>query len=137
MGGSDSSVYLASYGSLRLRANIRNALNTVTGLWPRTGEDLPLQWSEVPLWVKQMDVTTFKTELSKKNITLSESVDKSFPRNHPSRFKHSFIIGSMYFFCYVDTDHVCRRINNDGLKQQRIIKIGKAIAKDDIDMDGK
>ena len=48
-GGSDSSVYTESHGSLRLKAYIRNAFNTVIGLWPRTGKDLPLQWSEVPL----------------------------------------------------------------------------------------
>ncbi len=48
-GGSDSSVYTESQGSLRLKADINNAFNTVTGLWPRTGEGPPLQWSEVPL----------------------------------------------------------------------------------------
>lgn len=79
-GGSDSSVYTESQGSLRLKADIRNAFNTVIGLWPRTGEGLPLQWSEVPLWVKQMCVTAFKTELARKNITLSESADVSFSK---------------------------------------------------------
>jgi hypothetical protein len=52
--GSDSSVYTESHGSLRLKADIHNAFNTVTDLWPRTGEDFPLQWSEGPLWVKHM-----------------------------------------------------------------------------------
>ena len=79
-GGSDSSVYTESHGSLRLKADIRNAFNTVIGVWPRTGEGLPLQWSEVPLWVKQMCVTAFKTELARKNITLSESADVSFSK---------------------------------------------------------
>jgi hypothetical protein len=79
-GGSDSSVYTESHGSLRLKADIRTAFNTVTGLWPRTGEGLPLQWSEVPLWVKQMCVTAYKTELSRKNINLSESADNSFSK---------------------------------------------------------
>jgi hypothetical protein len=45
-GGSDSSVYTESHGSLRLKADIRNAFNTVIGLLPRTGEGLPLQWSD-------------------------------------------------------------------------------------------
>ena len=49
--GSDSSVYTESHGSLRLKADICNAFNTVIGLWPHTGESLPLQWPEVPLWV--------------------------------------------------------------------------------------
>ncbi len=81
VGGSDSSVYTESHGSLRLmKADIRNAFNTVIGLWPRTGEGFPLQWSEVPLWVKQMCVTTFKTELARKNINLSESADVSFSK---------------------------------------------------------
>ena len=79
-GGSDSSVYPESQGSLRLKADIRNAFYTVFGLWPRTGEGLPLQWSEVPLWVKQMCVTAFKTELSRKQIAMSESVDNSFSK---------------------------------------------------------
>ena len=79
-GGSDSSVCTEFHGSLRLKANIRNALNTVIGLWPRTKDGLPLQWSEVPLWVKQLCVTTFKTELARKNITLSESADVSFSK---------------------------------------------------------
>jgi hypothetical protein len=79
-GGSDSSVYTESHGSLRLKADIRAAFNTVTGLWPRTGEGLPLQWSEVPLWVKQMCVTAYKTELSRKNINLTESADNSFSK---------------------------------------------------------
>ena len=48
-GGSDTSVYTESHGSLRLKADLRNAFNTVIGLWPRTGEGIPLQWSEVPL----------------------------------------------------------------------------------------
>ncbi len=77
-GGSDWSVYPESHESLRMKADIRNAFNTVTGLWPCTGQCLPLQWSEVPLWVKQMCVTTFKIELSRMNITLSESVNISF-----------------------------------------------------------
>ena len=63
-GGSDSSVYTESHGSLRLKADIRTTCNTVAGLWPRTGEGLPLQWSEVPLWVKQMSVTTYYISLS-------------------------------------------------------------------------
>ena len=78
--GSDSSVYTQSNGSLRLKSDIRNAFNTVVGLWPRTGEGLPLQWSEVPFWVKQMCITSFKTELARKNITLSESADVSFSK---------------------------------------------------------
>ncbi len=68
-GGSDSIVHAKSTGNLRLKADIRNVLRAVSGLWPRTGEGLPLQWSEVPLWVKQMHVTTFKTEFAKKNIS--------------------------------------------------------------------
>ena len=40
----------------------------------------------------------------------------------------------MYSFYYIDTYHVCRRIGNERSKQQRPIKIGKAIHKDDIDM---
>ena len=79
-GGSDSSVYTESHGSLHLKADIRNAFYTVVGLWPRTGEGLPLQWSEVPLWVKQMCVTTYKTELARKKITLAESADVSFSK---------------------------------------------------------
>jgi hypothetical protein len=79
-GGSDSTVFTESQGSLRLKADIRSAFNTVTGLWPRTEEGLPLQWSEVPLWVKQMCVTAFKTELSRKNINLTESADNSFSK---------------------------------------------------------
>ncbi len=43
----------------------------------------------------------------------------------------------MYSFYYIDTDNVCRRINNERSKQPRMIKIGKAIDKDDIDMVGK
>ena len=50
-GGSDSSVYTESHGTLRMKADIRNAFNTVNDLWPRTGEGLPLQWSKVPLLV--------------------------------------------------------------------------------------
>ena len=80
VGGSDSSVYTESHISLRLKADIRNAFNTDIGLWPRTGEGLPLQWSKVTLWVKQMCVIAFKTELSRKNITLSESADISFSK---------------------------------------------------------
>ena len=79
-GGSKSSVYTESHGSLRLKANIHNAFNTVIGLWPRTGKGLPLHWSEVPLWVKQMGVITFKTDLARKNITLSKSADVSFSK---------------------------------------------------------
>jgi hypothetical protein len=79
-GGSDSSVYTEARGNLRQKADTRNAFNTVTGLWPRTDEGLPLQWSEVPLWVKQMCVTAFKTELSRTNINLTESVDNSFSK---------------------------------------------------------
>jgi hypothetical protein len=73
-----------------MKADIRNAFNTVTGLWPRTGEGLPLQWSEVPLWVKQMCITTFKTELSRKNINLIDPLTTVFPSNHPSCFEHAF-----------------------------------------------
>ena len=40
----------------------------------------------------------------------------------------------MFSFYYIDTDHLCRRISNERSKQQRMIKIGKAIDKDDIDM---
>ena len=79
-GGSDSSVYTESHGSLHLKADIRNAFYTVVGLWPRTGEGLPLQWSEVPLWVKQMCVTAYKTELARKKITLAESANVSFSK---------------------------------------------------------
>ena len=80
-GGSDSSVYTESHGSLRLKSDIRNAFNTVIGWWPRTGEvGLPLQWSYVALWVIRMCVTTFKTELARKNTTLSESADVSFSK---------------------------------------------------------
>ncbi len=79
-GGSDPSVYTDSHGSLRLKADIRSAFNTSIGLWPRAGECHPLQWSEVPLWVKQICVTTFKTELAMKNIILSRSADVSFTK---------------------------------------------------------
>ena len=79
-GGLDSSVYTESHGSLRVKTDIRKAFNTIIGLWPLMGEGLPLQWSEVPLWVKQMCVTTVKTELAKKNISLSESADISFSK---------------------------------------------------------
>ncbi len=44
--GLDSSIYAETHGSLRLKANIRKAFNTVTGVLPRTGEGLPLQWFE-------------------------------------------------------------------------------------------
>jgi hypothetical protein len=40
----------------------------------------------------------------------------------------------MYSLYYIDTDHLCRRIDNERLKKYRIIKVGKAIHKDDIDM---
>ncbi len=91
-GGSDSSVYPESDGSLRLRADIRNAFNTVSGLWPRTGEGLPLQWFEVPLWVKQMCVTTFKTELSIKSKYLCLNPwTPALPSNHPSLFDNVFL----------------------------------------------
>ena len=79
-GGSCSSVYTESHGSLRMKANIRNAFNSVIDVWPRTGEDLPLQWSEVPLCVKQMCVTTFNTELYKKIINLTKSADNNFSK---------------------------------------------------------
>ncbi len=65
-GGSDSSIYTESHGSLRMKGDIRNAFNTIIGVWPRTGEGLPLQWSEVPFWVKQMCVIAYKNELSRK-----------------------------------------------------------------------
>ena len=77
-----------------------------------------------------LQVTTFKTELARKNIIVYES---TFPSNHPSRFDNAFIC-SMHSFYYIDTDHVCRRINNERSKQHRMTKIGKAIHKDDIDM---
>jgi hypothetical protein len=40
----------------------------------------------------------------------------------------------MYSFYYIDAYHVCRRIRNERSKQQRLIKIGKPINKDNIDM---
>ena len=43
----------------------------------------------------------------------------------------------MFSFYDINTDHVCRRINNERSKQQRLIKIGKEIHKDDIDMADK
>ncbi len=43
----------------------------------------------------------------------------------------------MFPFYNFDTNHVCRRIGNERSKQQRMIKIGKAIDKDDVDMDAK
>ncbi len=43
----------------------------------------------------------------------------------------------MFSLYYIDTDHAFRRINNESLKQERMIKIGKIIDKDDIDMAGK
>jgi len=76
--GSDSSVHTESAGNSPLKADICNVLRSVNGLWHRTGEGLPLQWSEVTLWVKQMRVTTFKNELANKNISLSESIDNNF-----------------------------------------------------------
>lgn len=77
-GGSESSVYTESVGNLRLNAKIRKVFNWVVGLWPRTEEGLPLTWSEAPLWVKQMCITAFKTELGRNNINLSESVEQCF-----------------------------------------------------------
>ena len=79
VGGSDSSVFNeSSMGNLRVKADIRTLFASVSGLWPRTGEGLPLQWSEAPCWVKSMCVTAFKTELERKKIILSESVEQSF-----------------------------------------------------------
>ncbi len=43
----------------------------------------------------------------------------------------------MYSFYSINTDHVCRRISNERSKQQRMIKIGKPINQDDIDMSDK
>jgi hypothetical protein len=43
----------------------------------------------------------------------------------------------MFPFYNFDTNHVCRRFNNERSKQQRMIKIGKAIDKDDVDMVAK
>ncbi len=43
----------------------------------------------------------------------------------------------MFPFYYFDTNHVGGRIRNERSKQRRIIKIGKAIDKDDIDMVAK
>jgi hypothetical protein len=43
----------------------------------------------------------------------------------------------MFPFTFIDTNHVCRRISNERSKQQRLIKIGKAIDKDDLDMAAK
>lgn len=43
----------------------------------------------------------------------------------------------MYSFYSINTDHVCRRISNERSKQQRMIKIGKPISQDDIDMSDK
>ena len=43
----------------------------------------------------------------------------------------------MYSFYYIDADHVCMRISNERSRQKRMIKIGKAINKDDIDMSDK
>ena len=78
-GGSDSSVFNeSSLGNLRVKADTRRLFGSVSGLWPRTGEGLPLQWPEVPCSVRTMCVTAFKTELERKKITLSESVEQSF-----------------------------------------------------------
>ncbi len=79
-GGSDSIVHAESTGNLRFKADIRNVFRAVSGLWPRTGEGPTLQWSEAPLWVKQMYVTAFKTELAKKNIYLSDTVDNALSK---------------------------------------------------------
>ena len=43
----------------------------------------------------------------------------------------------MYSFYYIDTYYACRRINNERSKQQKLVKIGKPIHKDDIDMADK
>ena len=43
----------------------------------------------------------------------------------------------MYSFYSINIDHVCRRINNERSKQQMMIKIGKPINKDYIDMSDK
>ena len=91
-GGSDSNVYPESHGSLRLKADIRNAFYTVSGLWPRTGEGLPLQWSEVPLWVKQMCVATLSLSFPKKiSIYCLNPWTPVFPSNHPSLLNNAFI----------------------------------------------
>ncbi len=48
-GGYDSSVYNKSFvGSLLLKVDTRKLFSSVSGLWHRTGEGLPLQWSEDP-----------------------------------------------------------------------------------------
>ena len=43
----------------------------------------------------------------------------------------------MYSFYSINIDHVCMRISNERSKQQRMIKIGKPICIDDIDMSDK
>ena len=43
----------------------------------------------------------------------------------------------MYSFYSINIDHVCRRISNERSQQQRIIKIGKPINKENIDMSDK
>jgi hypothetical protein len=64
-GGSNSNVYNESYvGNLLVSGDTRKLFNSVSGLWPRTGEGLPLQWSDVPCWVKTRYVTALKIELA-------------------------------------------------------------------------
>ena len=80
-GGSDSSVFNeSSMCNLRVKGDTRTLFGSVSGLWPRTGKRLPLQWSEVLCWVKTMCAKAFKTELERKKITLSESVEQSFSK---------------------------------------------------------
>ena len=43
----------------------------------------------------------------------------------------------MFPFYNFDKNHLCRRINNERSKQQRMIKIGNAIDKVDVDMVAK
>ncbi len=57
--------------NVRAKANIRTVFSSVTELWPRTDEGLPLPWSEVPCWTKTMCVSAFKTLLDRKKLALT------------------------------------------------------------------
>ena len=81
-GVSDSSVFNESTlgRNVRVKADIRTVFSSVSGLWPRTDEGLPLPWSEVPCWVKTMCVSAFKTLLDRKKLALTESVEADFSK---------------------------------------------------------
>ena len=81
-GVSDSSVFNESTlgRNVRAKSDIRTVFSSVSWLWPRTDEGLPLPWSEVPCWVKTMCVSAFKTLLDRKKLALTESVEADFSK---------------------------------------------------------